>query len=155
MNSILRFLKVTALGAWVGSIIYFAVITQGIFSVLSRDQAGVVVGYALGRLHTLGSIAAIIFLVASLLLSKSVTALFRLASLGVILMLLLTLASQRLVISRMDALRVQMGSVDATPPSDPARSEFDRLHSVSVYLEGAVLVVGLISLFLTANEKRP
>jgi Domain of unknown function (DUF4149) len=164
MNNTLRFLKVFALGTWVGSIIYFVVITQGIFDVLSRDQAGMVVGYALGRLHWMGIIAAVVFLAASLAMSSRGTdrdangapkALVRPAALGVILMLLLTLVSQRLVIPRIDVLRTQMGSVDATPPSNPAHAEFDRLHSVSVDLEVAVLLLGLVSLFLTAKEKHP
>jgi hypothetical protein len=153
MNNTLRFLKVFALGTWVGSIIYFVVITQGIFAVLSRDQAGMMVGYALGRLHWMGIIAAVVALAASLALAKSAKVLVRPAALGVILMLLLTLASQRLVIPRMDVLRSQMGSVDATPPSNPARAEFDRLHSVSVDLEVAVLLLGLVSMFLTVREK--
>ena len=153
MVSLLKFLKIIALGTWVGSIIYFVVITQGIFAVLLRDQAGMVVGYALGRLHWMGVTAALIFLAASL--GKSPMALFRPAALGVILMLLLTIASQRVVIPRMDVLRAQMGSVDGTPPSNPARAEFDRLHAVSVDLEVAVLLLGLVSLFLTAKEKHP
>jgi hypothetical protein len=153
MNNTLRFLKVFALGTWVGSIIYFVVITQGIFAVLSRDEAGVVVGYTLSRLHWMGIIATVVFLAASLALAKSISALVRPAALGVLLMLLLTLTSQRLVIPRMEVLRAQMGSVDATPPSNPARAEFDRLHSVSVDLEAAVLLLGLVSLFLTVREK--
>ena len=154
MNITLRFLKVFALGTWVGSIIYFSsVVAQGAFAVLSRDQAGALVGYTLSGLHWMGVIAAIIFLVASLALAKSPKVLIRPAALGVILMLLVTLASQRIVIPRMDGLRAQMGSVDATPPGNPARAEFDRLHAVSVDLEVAVLLLGLISLFLTAKEK--
>ena len=54
----------------------------------------------------------------------------------------------------MDALRRQMGSVEATPSTDPRRAEFDRLHSVSVDLEGAVLVIGLVSFFLATREIR-
>src|ERR1700687_4829143 len=157
MNDTLQFLKIFALGTWVGSIIYFsAVVAQGAFAVLSRDQAGALVGYTLSGLHWMAVIAAIVFLAASLALARSPKALVRPAALGVILMLLLTLASQRIVIPRMDVLRfqmaAQMGSVDATPPSNPARAEFDRLHAVSVDMEVAVLLLGLVSLFLTVNE---
>lgn len=154
MADILRFLKIFALGTWVGSIIYFVVITQGVFGVLSRDEAGTLVGYALGRLHWMGVIAAVVFWVTSIALGKSMTALARPAVLGVILMLLLTLASQRVVIPRMDVLRAQMGSVDATPASDARRTEFDRLHGVSVDLEVAVLLIGLASLFLVVRDDR-
>jgi hypothetical protein len=68
-------------------------------------------------------------------------------------MLLMTLASQRMVIPRMDVLRAQMGSVQATVGTNPLRAEFDRLHGVSVNLEGAVLLIGIASLFLTVRSK--
>ncbi len=154
MSHILRFLQVFALGTWVGSIIYFvAVVTRGAFAVLARDQAGLMVGFTLGGLHQLGMVAAAVYLVAALAAGKSLGALIRPAAIGVILMLVLTLASQRIVIPRMDVLRTQMVSVDATPPSDPRRAEFDRLHGISVDLEGGVLLIGLVALFLTVREK--
>ncbi|MGA8766715.1 MAG: DUF4149 domain-containing protein, partial [Candidatus Acidiferrales bacterium] len=63
MSHILRFLRVFALGTWVGSIIYFvAVVTRGAFAVLTRDQAGLLVGFTLGGLHQLGVIAAAVYL---------------------------------------------------------------------------------------------
>jgi hypothetical protein len=154
MNSFLRFVKVLTLGAWLGSIIYFvAVVTRGAFAVLARDQAGLMVGFTLGGLHQLGMVAAVVYLVAALAAGKSLHALVRPAAIGVILMLGLTLASQRIVIPRMDVLRTQMVSVDATPLSDPKREEFDRLHGISVDLEGGVLLIGLVALFLTVREK--
>jgi len=156
MTHILRFLRVFALGTWVGSIIYFvAVVTRDAFAVLpSRELAGALVGATLGGLHGLGMIAAVVFVVASIALAKSLRALIEPAVLGVILMLLLTLASQRFVIPRMAELRSQMGSVDATPASDPRRAEFDRLHGISVDLEGGVLVIGLVALFLSVKPSR-
>ncbi len=153
MSHILRFLQVFALGTWVGSIIYFvAVVTRGAFAVLARDQAGLIVGFTLGGLHQMGVTAALVYLVAGLALARSWRALGRPAALGVIVMLLLTLASQRIVIPRMDVLRMEMGSVDATPAGDARRAEFDRLHGVSVDLEGGVLLIGLAALFLTVRS---
>ncbi len=155
IGSILRFLRFLALGTWVGSIVYFvAVVTRGAFAVLTRDQAGLMVGFTLGGLHQLGVIAAVVYLVASIALGSSLLALVRPAALGVMLMLLLTLASQRIVIPRMDVLRTEMVSVDATPASDSRRVEFDRLHGISVDLEGGVLLIGLVALFLTVRSFR-
>ncbi len=55
MNSILRFVQVIALGTWVGSIIYFIVVAQGVFGVLqSRDQTGLMVAYSLGAFALFG-----------------------------------------------------------------------------------------------------
>jgi hypothetical protein len=153
MNSILRFVQVFALGTWVGSIIYFVVITQGVFGVLqSRDQAGLMVGYSLARLHYLGMVAAVLYLVAGLALAQSVKAFAQPAMLGVILMLLLTVVSQTRVTPRLAELRTEMVSVDATPKDNPLRVEFDRLHQTSVRIEVVVLLLGIASLFLTVRN---
>jgi len=43
--------------------------------------------------------------------------------------------------------------VDATPAGNSLRVSFDRLHQYSVWLESAVLLSGLVALFLTARQK--
>ena len=68
-------------------------------------------------------------------------------------MIVCTMVSQYGVIARMDVLRLQMGSVSATPADNPLRVAFDRLHQYSVRLESAVLLSGLVALFLTARQK--
>ena len=152
----LRFLQFLSLGCWVGSIVFFIIFTQGIFSVIpTKDLTGVVVGYSLARLHMMGIIAGVLYLVATLMLEKSVAALARPAALLVFVMILCTMASQYGVIARMDALRIQMGSVDAAAADNPLRIAFDRLHQYSVRLESAVLLSGLAALFLTARQKLP
>jgi uncharacterized membrane protein len=156
MTNVLRFVQVFALGTWLGAILYFSfAVAPAAFATLpSRDQAGAFVGLALGRLHHLGVIAAVIYLVASLGLGRSLKAFVQPAAIGVILMLLLTVASQHVVTPRMAALRTQMVSVDATPRDNPLRVEFDRLHRTSVRLEGSALLIGLAALFLTVRGYR-
>jgi hypothetical protein len=165
LNPSMRFLQMLALGTWLGAIIYFAaVVTRDAFAVLpNRDDVGVLVGSTLSGLHGMGIIAALIYLGASLGLARSSRntnrdangarrALVQPAAIGVILMLLLTLASQRIVMPRMAALRTEMVSVEATPSSDARRAEFDRLHAISVDLEVGVLLIGLVALFLTVRR---
>jgi hypothetical protein len=157
MSQTFRFVRVLALSAWVGAIIYFAaVVTQGAFAVLpSQDEAGLLVGYTLGGLHLMGLIAAAVFLLASVAMTKSLRAFIEPAVIGVILMAALTIASQGYVMPKMALLRSQMGSVQATPASDPRRAEFDKLHRVSVDLEVGVLLIGLAALFLALRENQP
>ncbi len=112
------------------------------------------VGIALGRLHHLGVIAGLLYLVATLCLARSPKVFLQPAVVAVIAMLAFTIISQHHVAPRMAQLRTEMVSVDATPPSNPLRAEFDRLHKVSVRLEGSVLLLGLIALFLTARAPR-
>ena len=154
MAAILRFLQLFSLGCWLGSIIFFILLTQGIFSVMpTKDLAGVVVGYSLARLHILGIVAGCVYLISTAASEKSVAALARPAALLVFVMILCTMVSQYGVIARMDTLRAQMGSVDATPAGNPLRVAFDRLHQYSVRLESAVLFSGLAAMFLTARQK--
>lgn len=150
----MRFLQMLALGGWTGAIVYFAaVVTVGAFAVLpNQDLAGAMVGYTIGGLHDFGIAAAVIYLVAAIVLGRSVAVFARPTSIGVILMLGLTLVSQRIVIPRMDALRAQMGSIAATAASSPLRAQFDRLHGISVDLEAAILLIGIAALYLTVRE---
>jgi Domain of unknown function (DUF4149) len=154
VTATLRFLQFLSLGCWLGSIIFFIVFTQGIFSVMpTKDLAGLVVGYSLARLHIMGIVAGCVYLLSTAILEKSVAALARPAALLVFVMILCTMASQYGVIARMDVLRAQMGSVDATSADNPLRMAFDRLHQYSVRLESVVLFSGLAALFLTARIK--
>ena len=156
MVPILRFVRVLALGAWLGAMIYFAaVVTQGAFAVLpTQDMAGQLIGFTLSGLHLMGLIAAIVFILASIGMRRSLQAFIEPAVIGVILMAILTIASQDYVIPRMNVLRDQMGSVQSTPANDPRRAAFDKLHSASVDFEGGVLLLGLVSLFLATKERK-
>jgi hypothetical protein len=152
--STLRFLQFFSLGAWIGSIVYFIVFTQGIFPVVNNnDLTGALVGYALGRLHIMGIVAGVVYLLSTAAAEKSVGSLVQPAALLVFLMLVCTMVSQYGVIARMDLLKLQMGSVSATSADNPLRAAFDRLHVYSVRLESAVLLSGLVALFLTARQK--
>ena len=155
MAATLRFLQFFSLGTWVGSILYFSfVVAPGAFSVLpNRDLAGALVGYSLARLHVIGVVAGCIYLIATAAAGRSLGALTRPAALLVFAMIVFTMASQHGAIARMDTLRLQMGSVDATPAGNPLRVAFDHLHQYSVWLESAVLLSGLAALFLTARQK--
>lgn len=154
MTATFRFFQFLGLGCWIGAIIYFIVFTQGIFSVLpTKDMTGLVVGYSLARLHVFGIISGCVYLIATVAVEKSVGALVRPAALLVFLMIVATMISQYGVIARMDALRVQMGSVEAAPAGSQLLAQFNRLHQYSVQLEMVILLSGLAALFLAARQK--
>jgi len=155
MSTVLRYLEFLSLGTWVGGIIFLSfVVAPGAFAMLgSRDQAGALVGMSLGRLHWLGVIAGVIYLIARVAEGKSLSALIRPAAGLVILMIALTLVSQLGVSAKMLDLRTQMGSVERTPATSPLRVEFDRLHQWSVRIESTVLLCGLAAMFLTVRNR--
>lgn len=154
MNTFLRYLQFLSLTIWVGGIIYLSfVVAPALFTKLpSIDEAGSVVGVILPRLHWMGVVCGVVYLACALVLARSFRGFGRAGALAVIAMLVLTLVAQLGVIPRMDKLHAEMGSIERTPVSNPLRRHFDRLHVVSVRLEGGVLLLGLAAIFLTVRE---
>jgi hypothetical protein len=154
--SILRFLIILSLVVWIGGLIFFAVTAQTAFSVLpSRHLAGSVVGSALGKLHWMALISGVVYLVTSMLYTRLGGGSFQVfhgRHILVLLMLVLTVVSQWAITPRMHALRTSLGEIDTVSPNDPARLEFNRLHVWSEQIEKGVLLLGLVALYLTAQQ---
>ena len=76
----------------------------------------------------------------------------------IVLMLLLTVISQFAISPKMHAIRAEAGVIDGgidnVPPDNPLRMEFDRLHMWSEKFEVAVLLLGLVALYTTAQALR-
>jgi uncharacterized membrane protein len=154
--SFLRFLMLLSLVVWIGGLIFFAfILAPTAFQVLPNTHlAGNVVGRALGKLHWLAIISGIIFLISSLLYSHMTDGtahLFATRHVLICLMLALTLFSQFWIIPRMDTLRASVGDFASVPIDNPLRVQFDALHIWSTRVEGAVLLMGLIAVYLTAS----
>lgn len=154
--SFLRYLMLLSLVVWIGGLIFFAfVLAPTAFQVLPNTHlAGSVVGRALSVLHWMAIVCGVVFLISSLLYSYSTQGsahTFALRHILIVVMLALTLISQFGIIPRMDALRAQVGDFAAVPLTNPARIQFDALHVWSTRVEGAVLLLGLIVVYLTAN----
>jgi uncharacterized membrane protein len=154
--SFLRFLMVLSLVVWIGGLIFFAfVLAPTAFTVLPDTHlAGNVVGRALGRLHWIAIFSGIIFLLTSLLYSRltdGTAHAFAMRNVLIVLMLALTLFSQFWIIPRMDTLRASVGDFAKVTLDNPARVQFDALHVWSTRVEGAVLLLGLVAVYLTAS----
>jgi hypothetical protein len=154
MSTLLRTIEFLSLSLWLGSDVFLSfVVAPGAFRILgSRDQAGALVGYALGVLHRGGIVCGLAFLLARLLRSKTFASFVTPAALCVVLMVALTAISQYTVSAKMAALRLQMGSIQATAADSPLLAEFSRLHRISVSLESGVLLAGIIAIYLMARE---
>ena len=158
--SFLRFLMLLSLIVWIGGLIFFAfVLAPTAFTIPgvlpNTHLAGNVVGRALGKLHWIGLISGIVFLISSLLYSRltdGTVHLFAWRHVLLCLMLALTLISQFGIIPRMDVLRASLGDVRPAPIDNPERVRFDALHVWSTRVEGGVLLLGLVVVYLTARS---
>ena len=154
MNIFLRTVEFLALGLWLGADVFLSfVVAPGAFRVLgSRDQAGLMVGFALTRMHWGGIVCGVIFLLTRAARVRWFSALGSPAALCVVVMMAATLTSQLTVSARMAELRVQMRSIQAAAADSPLLAEFSRLHTMSVSLESVVLIAGVTAMFLMVRK---
>jgi len=154
MTTFFRTIEFLSLSLWLGADAFLSfVVAPGAFAILgNRDAAGMMVGFALGRLHFAGIFLGVVFLVTRLARTHDFGSFTSAAALCVLLMVLLTATSQFTVSRRMEALKKEMVSVQNTPEMDSRRVEFNRLHHRSVAFEGAVLLLGLASMCLLVRE---
>jgi uncharacterized membrane protein len=156
--SFLRFLMLLSLIAWIGGLIFFAfVLAPTVFAtgVLPNTHlAGNIVGRALGKLHWIAIVSGIVFLGSSLLYSRltdGTAHVFALRHVLICGMFGLTLLSQFWIIPRMDTLRASVTDFATVPLDNATRVQFDALHVWSTRVEGAVLLLGLVVVYLTAS----
>ena len=119
---LLKFLMLLALIVWIGGIIFFAFVeAPTLFSVLpSTRMAGDVVSVSLTRLHWMGLISGVVFLICSLVYNwqKYVQARpFMASHVFVVLMLAFTMVSQFGITPRMREIRARIESM--SNPSIP------------------------------------
>lgn len=155
MTSILRTVEFLALSVWLGSDVFLSfVVAPGAFRVLApnRDQAGAVVGFSLTRMHLGGIALGIVFLLVRLVRTRSFASFVTPAAICVALMIALTAISQFTLSAKMAALRVQMGSIQATSADSPLLAEFSRLHRASVSLESGVLLAAIAAIYFLVRE---
>ncbi len=155
--SFLRFLMLLSLVLWIGGLLFFAfVVAPSAFRVLPTTHlAGNVVAASLGKLHWIGIVSGIVYLISSMIHSYFTNGsahVFAFRHILICLMLALTLISQFGIIPRMDALRASLGEVSAAPLDNPQRVQFDALHVWSTRVEGAVLLLGLVVVWVTARS---
>ena len=154
---LLRYLMLLSLIVWLGGLIFFSfVLAPTVFSVLpTRHLAGSVVSRSLSALHWIGIVSGIAFLITSMLYSRlHAGSPLPLAPRHVLLyiMLGLTLISQFGISPKMAALRASMPDTTSVAATDPIRVQFNALHGWSTRLEGGVLLLGLVVVYLTAQQ---
>jgi hypothetical protein len=153
--SLLRFLMLLALIVWVGGLIFFPVVAGTAFSVLPTTHlAGLVVRRSLVISHWMGIVSGIVFLLCSMLYNRvgsGSARLFAARHVLICLMLALTLISQFGIIPRMDAMRASVAEIGSLPAENPVRAQFDALHVWSTRVEGGVLLLGLLAVYMTAS----
>lgn len=161
-----------ALVLWIGGIVFFsAVEAPAVFRVLGAPEtlhlAGAIVSRSLTSLHYIGLTCGVIFILCTIAARAEVHKLIvtgdsvrmgaaRGGNLSIplaLIMMALTALSQFWITPRMHHLRATDTALEQQTSAGSGRAEFDRLHRYSTYTEGAVLLLGLGVVILTARRR--
>ena len=161
MQTFLRALRLYAMVAWVGGLIFFAFVLAPIAfgRLASAHDAGLVVGGTLRVLHWIGLVGGVVFCMATAWLwfwaEVPARVGFAIQFVLTVVMLAITAYSQFRILPEMEVDRAQAGGVvEEAPLSNPGRIDFERLHRWSERLEGVVLFCGLGVVFVLSRESQ-
>jgi uncharacterized membrane protein len=149
------FIYLFALVCWLGGMFFFtAIVAPVVFKLLPMPEAGKFVAGVFPRYYILGyAVGAISLVLALYFTMKSQPRLWwSLASLAIAGALALTIYAGGIVRPQVDAIRTV---VEEQNPDPARRAEFDRLHKLSVMLNGGVMLLNLAALLATAAALTP
>jgi hypothetical protein len=144
------FIYLLSLVCWLGGMIFFSIFSAPvIFQVLTRADAGKVVSGIFPRYYLLGYIAGAVALVLALYFCvlRNERLWWILSAAALALALGLTVYAGAVLRPRIDAIHLV---AEEQNPDTARKAEFDRLHRLSVSLNGSVIVLNLLALLSTA-----
>jgi uncharacterized membrane protein len=153
VNVVLRFIYLLSIALWIGGMAFFSFLAApSIFAVLPRQDAGKVVSDIFPKYYWQGIICGAVALVTSVVLGmrERWNVLLILRTIMIAVMLIGVLYSVVILQPQIHAVRAQITSFETLSPTDPLRLEFGRLHGRSFSVNAAVLLLGVIVVFITA-----
>lgn len=144
------FIYLLALVCWLGGMIFFTAFTApAVFTVLPVEDAGKVVGSIFPRYYMLGYVAGTIALILAIYFAaaRGSRPWWSLAAFTLVIAFALTLYAGAALRPRINAIRSVSHEVNPDPVQ---KAEFDRLHHLSVMLNGGVMLLNLVALLSTA-----
>jgi uncharacterized membrane protein len=153
MTVVLRFIYLLSVALWIGGIAFFSFLAApSIFKVLPRQEAGQVVSDIFPKYYWQGIVCGAIALATSVALGMrerwNILLIVRTITIGV--MVIGVLYSVVVLQPKIQAVKAQITSFESLAPTDALRLEFGRLHGRSFSVNAAVLLLGVIVVFMTA-----
>jgi Domain of unknown function (DUF4149) len=153
--AIALFVYLLALVCWLGGMVFFtAIIAPVVFNLLPIADAGKLVAGIFPRYYILGYVAGLVAVVLGIYLAieRPPRLWWSLSAFALAVALGLTIYAGAIVRPRVDAVRTV---VEEQNPDPVRRAEFDRLHRLSVILNGGVMLLNLAALLTTAIALTP
>ena len=145
------FFYLLALVVWLGGMVFFtAIVAPVVVKLLPQVEAGRFVAGIFPRYYIMGYVAGAVSLVLALYFTVrgQPRLLWSLASLALAAGLALTIYAGGIVRPQIDSIRTV---TEEQNPDPVKRAEFDRLHRLSVMLNGGVMLLNLAAILATAT----
>jgi hypothetical protein len=148
------FVYLLSLVCWLGGMVFFIVVTQTAFTVLPKVEAGTFLAALFPRYYLFGYICGVIAIILAIFLcvTRMPRTWWAIAALTLAIALGLTIYAGAVVRPRVAAIRTV---TEEANPDPVRRAEFDRLHHLSVMLNGAVMLLNLAALLSSAVALTP
>jgi hypothetical protein len=148
------FVYLLSLVCWLGGMVFFIVVTQTAFTVLPKVEAGTFLAALFPRYYLFGYICGVIAVILAIFLcvTRMPRTWWAIAALTLAIALGLTIYAGAVVRPRVAAIRTV---TEEANPDPVRRAEFDRLHHLSVMLNGAVMLLNLAALLSSAVALTP
>lgn len=160
MITVLKFLYSLSLSFWIGSIFFFSLFAApSIFKILTREQAGNVVTDIFPKYYLVSYVCGAVALVSSIFLIYSSSTLSSTASIIriAVLFIMIGLAVYAGEVNRPEAhkVRTEMRSLqEGSQEYTEMYKEFRHLHRISAFSNGAIFILGIALVFLSAYTNR-
>ena len=148
----LRFIYLLSIALWIGGMAFFSFLAApSIFHILPREDAGKVVADIFPKYYWQGIICGAIALATSVVLGmrERWNILLIARTITIVVMLVGVLYSVAILQPKIQAVKAQVTSFESLSPTDPLRLEFGRLHGRSFSVNAAVLLLGVVVVFIT------
>jgi uncharacterized membrane protein len=156
VSALVKILHLLAVSIWVGSVAFFSfIVAPAIFRTLPRHQAGDVVGAIFPTYYWVGHLCGALALGTLILAARSDGWSAKAAAVGVFLVVMLGANIYAGFVVQPKVVQVKAEIREATsggevPPPLEMKEKFDRLHKLSVQLNGVVLVGGILVLIMSS-----
>lgn len=153
--TITLFIYLLSLACWLGGMTFFAFfVAPALFNNLQIAEAGKVVSAIFPLYYMLSYVTGVITVIiaAYFAISRTPRGAWTLTTLMLAVALALMVYAGAVVRPKVDAIRTV---AEETNPDPARKAEFDRLHRLSVRLNGATMVLDLLALLATAAALAP
>ena len=151
----ITFIHLMSLVVWIGSMIFFSFFgAPSIFNVLGRELAGDVVGDILPKYWLIGYVCSTTALASLIYLWRYGKSGFTARIILLAVMMVSTFYTGLCIGSNAAEIKAQMRTTEDAGKKEELRNRFSKIHRRSMVMNVIILILGIVTVFMTAYYVR-